>query len=85
MTVLRNNITESENGLNWKEPFKDHLLPIFCHEQRHLPLNQVAQSHIQSGLEGFQRARTSFLKQRHSPFAVLTLVLSDQSLTRQRP
>jgi len=33
---------------------KDHLVPTPCHEQGHLPLDQVAQSSIQPGLEHFQ-------------------------------
>jgi len=31
--------------------FKDHLFQPPCHEQGHLPLEQVAQSSIQPGLE----------------------------------
>jgi len=34
--------------------FKDHLVPSPCHEQGHLPLDQVAQSSIQPGLEHCQ-------------------------------
>jgi len=33
---------------------KGHLVPTPCHEQRHLALDQVAQSSIQPGLEHFQ-------------------------------
>ena len=32
----------------------DHLVPTPCHGQRHLPLDQVAQSLIQPGLEHSQ-------------------------------
>jgi len=33
---------------------KDHLVPTPCPGQGHLPLDQVAQSRIQPGLESFQ-------------------------------
>jgi len=32
----------------------DHLVPPLCHGQGHLPLDQVAQSPIQRGLQQFQ-------------------------------
>jgi len=35
---------------------KDHLVPTSHHEQEHLPLDQVAQSSIQPGLERFSLA-----------------------------
>jgi len=44
---------ESQNGKGWKGP-KDHLVPSPCREQGHLPLDQVAQSSIQPGLEHCQ-------------------------------
>jgi len=34
--------------------FIDHLVPTPCHGQAHLPLDKVAQSPIQTGLEQFQ-------------------------------
>lgn len=37
----------------WKD-LKDHHVPLLCHVQGHLPLDQVLQSHIQPGLEQFK-------------------------------
>jgi len=39
----------------WLEgTLKDYLVNPLCHGQGHLPLDQVAQSHIQAGLERLQ-------------------------------
>jgi len=40
------------------QDFKYHPVPTPCHRQGHFPLDQVAQSHIQPGLEHFQGGGT---------------------------
>lgn len=41
-------------GLGWKGPFKIIYFHPPCYRQGHLPLDQVSQSPIQSGLEPLQ-------------------------------
>ena len=40
---------------------EDHRVPTLCHRQGHLPLDQVAHSPIQPGLEYFQGGGTDNL------------------------
>jgi len=52
-----------------------------CHEQGHLPLDQVAQSYIQTGLEPFQGGGIPFhfllsIPRKHSAYAQKTATLS---------
>ena len=47
-------IIESQNAMGWKGPLKVILFQLPCHEQGHIPLDQVAQSPVQPDLECFQ-------------------------------
>lgn len=51
-------ITETQNGLVCVTgDLKVHVFLCLCHGQRQHPLDQVAQTPVQSGLERFQEGR----------------------------
>jgi len=51
---IQADIIESTNSLGWKGPYRPSSSKAPCHGQGHLPLDQVAQSPIQPGLEHSQ-------------------------------
>jgi len=61
------NFMESLDSLEWEDTLKGHLDQSSCTEQRHLQLDQVAQSPVQPGLEYLQEQGTHHFSEQPVP------------------